>query len=441
MQNFRQFISKLVVCLFLSVAFPHISNAQKILGAEITYQYLDGDSFQVNLKTYLLCDSNANSFAPGKLVVKPDKSSGFTVDFKSDGNGGTDVTPVSKTTCTPCNTKNCAFGYGVKAYTYNSIVKLGAYTDCNFIFGWQGKNRAINGKGIYLEATLNKCLYPYANGSHNSPFFTAAPTFIACLDNCTTWSFGAASNETSDSLDYKLVKARIAKDTAYSYPTGYDSLKPMSVSTYQFNYPCVGFPLERETGIVNFEPTKEEDAIVAIKTIQWAKDKNGTPRQIGSIMRDFQLTVMDCDSNSLPIISGINGGKQTSMDYCANQPKCFTIHTYDKDTLTDSVTLSSNISQVFPGATLQIEKGKKFPKATFCWTPSQSDVRTYPYSFTMYAEDNNSPVNGRTQNIFSIKVNPAPEAIHSSIFGKCDVSLQSLPGTITKISKYDWRGI
>jgi hypothetical protein len=428
-----------ILFLFISIlSIPHISSAQKILGAEITYEYYGGDSFLVSLNAYVFCDANSSSFSAGELLITPEKSSAFTVYLISDGNGGMNITPVAKNTCTQCNSSSCSFKYGVQMHRYNAFVKLNSYTDCNFTFSWHGNNRNINGKGIYVEAFLNKCIYQYSNGAHNSPYFTSPPLFLPCKNSCTSWAVDANSYEYADSLSFSLVKARSAIDTIYAYPTGYDSVSPMSLSTSSSSYPCNGFSLDAETGMFTFKPTKEENAVVAIKVIQWSKDKNGNYKVIGSVMGDLELSVMDCNNN-MPTLSGINGSNATLLEFCAGQSKCFTIHSYDIDTLTDTVAISWD--RAIPGANFDIEAGKQFPKGTFCWTPSNADVRTNPYNFTVTASDNNSPVTGRTKKVFSLKVNSTPEASYSTKIGDCgEVTYTFYPGQAAAISKYEWIG-
>ncbi|MGZ5245039.1 MAG: T9SS type A sorting domain-containing protein, partial [Bacteroidia bacterium] len=411
--------------------FPHISHAQKILGADITYKVIAKDSFIFTVTAYVFCDSTGKLFKPGNLTVYPENATPFTVAL--DIQGGEDITPVSRTSCTKCSNDSCSLKYGVQQYALTAIVSIHNYKGCNFKIGWQGKNRKIDGKPIYVEAFINKCVF--RKYYFNSPYFTNPPVLISSYNNCNVVSLNANSDDLfeDDSLAYSLVNARYSKDSVYNYPTGYDSLTPLSVSSSDTT--CKGFFLDKNTGIIYFNPAKKEDAVVAGRIETWAKDSTGKYELAVSITRDLQYVIMDTDTNKLPTISGINGKDIFEIEICANQTKCFSIHASDINS-SDTVIMSANVSMTIPSANFEVTSGLKFPKGTFCWTPSNPYVRTYPYKFQVTVVDNRSPINGRSNKVFSVKVRPAPKVTYTASASKCGLIFLQAKGDSTY--KYEW---
>lgn len=119
---------------------------------------------------------------------------------------------------------------------------------------------------------------------------------------------------------------------------------------------------------------------------------------------DFPL---DSPTNHLPFISGIDGTSAIEMNICVDDLKCFTVNSSDLD-LMDTVSMSWNKS--VPGATFNVEVGKKHPKGTFCWKPVASQERTFAYFLVINAEDDASPTPGRTTKTIKLYVKPGLNA-------------------------------
>src|SRR5204863_32975 len=151
-----------------------------------------------------------------------------------------------------------------------------------------------------------------------------------------------------------------------------------------FNPPqCAGFHIDPETGDVSFRATQTDQTVFAFAVDEYRKDPStGKYVKVATIRRDLQIIIIDCPANQSPIVYGINGTSQTTADFCANQNKCFTINTFDPDP-DDTVFISWNNPRNMPGATFNTDENgkKKWPKGTFCWSPTNDNVRTYPYRF------------------------------------------------------------
>ncbi|MGZ5244768.1 MAG: hypothetical protein ACXWD4_12675, partial [Bacteroidia bacterium] len=372
-------VALLSVLLFF--AAPYRSNAQTIGDASIFYRFYNDDSVRVTITFF----SKTNSFSAAPLIVTPEKSTPFTVNLTK--------------------TSGSFNGSVVIQYSYYATIGLKNFTDCNFTFSWKANNRQINGKGLYLEATLNNCLFR-ANKSGRTP----EPEMVIgspCINSCN--SISVASNTDwiglNDSVSYSFVNARLDRDTIYAYPSGYDSSKPMSLAT---SSTCSGFNLNTQTGMITFMPAKSEWTVVAIKATHWTKDKNGIFQKVGTVMHDEELYMSTCGGNKPPVISGINGGTGTHLDLCYGDTVCFTINAYDEDSMYGEVVDMFDKWNGIPGSTFETTREKNYLKGQFCLdTRYNTTGRLSPHFFTVMATDINSGYL-RTQKTFSIKVHGVP---------------------------------
>jgi hypothetical protein len=414
--------------LFLCLLFFPLSNlhAQKILGADINYKYLGNDSMWVRLVIYLRCDGKTSNFKPGDLLVKPKASSPFKVALSLSG--GQDISPVSKGKCTSCMDTGCSFKKGIQMYFSDAWFSLKNFNDCEFTFSWQAMGREINGKGIYVEAMYERC----AVGSHSSPYLTNPPIQVVCKNTRVMHVVPGDDQQWGDSISFHLIPPRITADTAYSYPTGYDYQNPLTVS-------ADGFVFDVETGAYTFQPTKVESSPIAVRIDEYRKDSTGNPVKIGSITHDIQYDVMDCGQVTPPVSSGINCQNAASMNFCANRSQCFTICSFDADSATDTVTLFWN--NAVPGGKFTVEEGKKFPKANFCWTPTDAHVSTIPYRMIISAMDGQGQIRNVSQKVFSFYVKPNPKGIIKKTYDKYGwVTLEAIVTNYISVKAYYWNG-
>src|SRR6185437_13988467 len=207
---------------------------------------------------------------------------------------------------------------------------------------------------------------------------------------------------------------------------------------------CHGFNLSPVTGIVNFSPALQEISVMAIQVDEYRADTNGAYEKIGSIRRDIEMYVRNCQTNRPPLIPGINGGNNFSEKICSGQQTCFKVLAFDLDQ-PDSAKISWNGPGDMKGATFTVLKdGKKWPTAVFCWYAVDSDARILPYTFKATAKDNGRPVDSSSKT-FSVYVIANPRAIYSATIAKGGCGLVTFnakqdPGSFTSITKYLWVG-
>lgn len=425
----------------LGILFSLNVHAQKILGADIWYKYLGHDSMEVFIDAYLRCDGKTatSTFKPGDITVTPKTSSAFTskLTYVAD----TDVTPVSKGYCSPCSDTGCTFKKGVIRYRYSAVFSLGSLSDCFFTFGWQHAGREINGKGIYVEATYERC----KTGPHSSPTFNENPVTVLCKNNAVFHNLNKLFDTVSNYTFY-LAKSRATKDTFYSYPSGYDYDRPLTYSgfptTYgewQYDAPnWPGFHLLQD-GTLWFRPTKVESAVIAMGILQTGYDSLKNGYTVGTISRDIQYDIIDCGSNNSPIVTGIECTRITTETFCANGKKCFTICSYDADSSSDTVSLKW-IKPV-ANATFTVDTGKTWPKAQICWQPDDAYVRDYPYTFMVEGTDSKSHISNKVQKIFTIYVKANPKGFIKTTYDKCGwVTLEAVVTNNIGVKEYRWDG-
>lgn len=420
--------------------------ASHIAGAEISWKCLGGDTFLLAATVYRDCNGVALTASPFTLYSNSGKKS-----YNTTLSSGLDITPVCKKLCTRCQSLGCSFAFGIERYTQTATVILND-TSCKYKIGWggtaarSGSITTLNQGNFYVEAEMNKCFKP----CDNSPVFTGNPLLITCTNQCVVFQTGAVdkdvdNNGQADSLVYKLTQPLTAKDTPLAYTGSYNYKEPLRYYG-AFGKPdlawdppkCQGFHLDSTNGNLMFKATKTDVSVIAVLVEEWRKDSAGIPRLIAKVTRDVKVAIIDCPDNKIPVISGINGTTNTSMNFCVDELRCFTINTYDLD-LADSVSMDWNKS--IPGATFTVEKGKKHPKGTFCWRPNQSQYRTYPYFFVVNIHDDACPQNGSTAKTFKFYIKPKPEANYTATVDKCGyVNFKAGNSGKVVIVKYTWVG-
>lgn len=437
---------KLFTILLFGICFNTTpTKASHMMGSDITWKCLGGDTFLFTVTVYRDCNGIPLSAGPFEI-----SSSCGTKTVSTTMGPGLDITPVCKKSCTRCKSLGCSFPFGIEQYQQTAKVILDPKC-CKYNIGWQqccrnGAITTITPGNFYVEVEMNRCQKP----CDNSPYFTNPPMAIICTNQCFVFNQGVNdididNNGQADSLVYKLTTPLDSKGSPVSYTGSYTYKEPVKYygAFGKPNLPwdppkCQGFHLDTFTGDLMFKATKTDVTVLSIAVEEWRKDSAGIPRLIGIVRRDVQISIIDCPDNKIPVVSGINGTANTTMNFCVDQLKCFTVNTYDLN-LPDTVSMNWNKS--IPGATFTVEKGKKHPKGTFCWKPTQSQYRTFPYFFVVNAQDDACPVNGRTTKTFKLYVKPKPEANYSATVDQCGyVTFKAVNSGKVPIVKYTWSG-
>ena len=404
---------------------PDAVKASHVMGADMTWKCKGKDTFVVTVTGYRDC--NGIDLSPAPIEVTS-KCGTFSTNASTTQSGGLDITPRCKKTCTRCTDRSCKFQFGIQQYQQTATIVLTGSNCCDFTLGWQQccRNAAITtgaaGNNFYCESKLNRCTVP----CDNSPYFTNPPVAIFCKGQCVIINPGANDDDKNgkgeaDSLSYAFTDPLSGSGSTIPYTSGYSFDQPLKYTGTQFqdfNPPgCYGFHLDSTTGDISFKASKEDQTVIALSITEWRKDSTGKAVAIGTIRRDLQVAIIECPDNKAPFVTTENNQKK--FDFCAGRTKCIKFNSFDLDQ-DDSVTLIWN-NQLGPlGGVFKVaDPTKKWPQASFCWTPTQAMVRSLPYQFVVTAIDNACPVPGRTSKTIQIVVNPSPTVNYAAVLDSC----------------------
>lgn len=379
----RVFVTISFLILFIqSQNEAYASHAQS---ADLTYQCLGGNQYQITLSFYRDC---AGVAAPNTATINIASAScnqNFNITLNRIPNTGIEVSPI----CSSMNTQCTGGAYpGVQEYIYRGIVTLPAQCyDWVMSFSLCCRNASIGtilnpaGENIYVEAHLDNLNFP----CNSSPTFSNPPIPFVCVGQPYCFNNGSTDID-GDSLYYTLIPPSTSATTSVTYIAPYSAYQPLLSS------PAVTF--NNLTGDMCMSPTTLQVTVFAILVQEYRNEI-----LIGSVMRDIQLRTITCTNNN-PYVNGINNTGQYALTACAGSTINFNINTFDADA-SQNVTINWNSG--ISGASFTSSGGSR-PTGTFSWTPTQANISNTPYCFTITVQDDNCPYNGSQTYSFCITV-------------------------------------
>jgi len=404
---------KIVLAFLLVFGFGQVM-ASHILGGEIFYTHISGNTYKVSLIIYGDCSGQAAAFAglpngTPEVEIYNGSSLVSTIYLQPQPGSGINVSPVcpdeaANTTC------NNGIYPGVKKFIYASNYTLNT-SSANWKFRFTGQfnnntqagrsnsitNAVIPGTGslMSLEATLNNV----AVTNNSSPTYTTIPTPFFCINKPQEYNQGAIDSD-ADSLSFALVPGLVPNGTsslnvAYVFP--YTATAPLGCApgTFVFN---------GTTGQLSFTPNVIQDALVVNRVTEY---RNGIA--VGTSMREMCFIVLNNCNNNPPSgpISNVSNGtleNNTTLKVCMfNGTVSFSIHATDPDG--DNITISS---QGLPtGAVTSVTaNGGTAPTFLFNWNISNVTPGTYVFYLT-YADDG-CPLTSKQSIAYTIKIREKP---------------------------------
>ncbi|MBL7801603.1 MAG: hypothetical protein JNL95_12860, partial [Chitinophagales bacterium] len=287
---------------------------------------------------------------------------------------------------------------GIQQYIYEATYTLPANcTDWRFSYTLCCRNVAVTNSNnasaynLYVEANLNNV----AVACNSSPDFTVNPVPYICNGQPFSYNHGVIDVD-GDSLSYTLIQPKHTATANVPYNGGFSPTYPISTS------PANNFVFNPSTGQMTFTPGGTQIGLVAIRVDEF---RNGV--KIGSTIRDMQVIVINCGTNSTPAmgapttITGATYNTTTStFKACPNTPMSFRVVSTDLDA-SQILTLTSNVLTSIPGATVS-STGTNPVTTTFSWTPTPSNAGFYSISFR--AVDNACPLTASVTRGFNIYV-------------------------------------
>ncbi|MBI1185601.1 T9SS type A sorting domain-containing protein, partial [bacterium] len=380
----------------LQIWAPSPTNASHLLGAETEWKYLGNDSFMIIVNAYRDCNGTSLSNTPIKIT-----SSCGTKTLKTSMIKIGDVTPVCPGIVTRCSNPTSKFPYGYEQYQLYAYFDASVYRKngcCKVTIDWEQCCRSSSittggaNQNFVLNADFSIC-DPISSPTWNKP-----AVGIGCLGQEMKINNGVDNTNSCDSLVYTC-----ASPKGLTWSINYSACEPVSFLGFPKAHLALprGYHIDSITGLTQFKCMKTEVTIIPIKVELYNKGA-----YVGYMMRDMQLIVQQCASNSPPVLTGINLSDPRDPDNfrmttCADKKMCIKMTASDNDRK-DTVRINhySNIK----GLHVKTDSSQSIDVVNICWTPDSNDVSTFPHSLSLFAHDNNCPTPGTSSQIYKITV-------------------------------------
>jgi hypothetical protein len=385
--------TKFILLTFSLCFFFNCSKAQTptILGGNISYECVGLHTYAVSLNVYADClgaalpDSvslNWSSSCQGTSsgTLRMPKITGFPVDVT-----GSIFPGASGSSCS-----GGSGARGVEHYLYVDTLVLAA-TCPSINLSWLGCCRndsltsivAPSTTSFYLETTLGNL--PVACNSSVS--FLNYPIIASCVGFPSVYNQGAVDPD-GDSLRYALIPCYEGANNPVNYFPGYAGVAPFGAWSL--------VTIDPQTGEINYTVPANQTSMFCVLV---EEIRGGVV--ISSTIREIAIIGLNCPTNNLPIITGIDSTNSYDTTVLVGQSFCFDIHGEDLD-VNQQLLMSWNNG--IAGATFTIDTSSN-PIGTFCWTPTAQD--TGQHAFVVEVTDSASPIPGVAIEGFTIQVNTA----------------------------------
>ena len=379
----KELVRRLILLITIAATaslMPQKASATHLVGSDISYTCLGGNTYRIDLTFYRDCRGSAAPLGVGIEFRSASCNQYFTDTLLLVTGTGNEITYPCPTLVTSCDDPASTIP-GIQEYQYSGIITFPMQC-ADWVISWSYCCRNCDittmlvaspclegtNPGMYIAATLDNLNL----SCNSSPRFTNIPVAFLCVGQNFTYNHGVIDPD-GDSLVYSLVNPLINATDSIPFLPGYSATNPITSSP--------AFAINSATGDLTLTPTQIEVGVVSVLVEEY---RNGV--LIGSVVRDMEIYVRAC-SNNLPTASGINGGASRDTSVCPGTNLCFNILSNDIDP-NQIVTMSWN--QGITGATFTVS-GFPFPTGQFCWTPTPADVRPTPYTFTVTVTDDACP--------------------------------------------------
>ena len=411
---YRFFFSLLVILSFLKAEASHVP------GGNITYQCVGPNTYVITLSVFEDCGTAFYSNAPETISV----SSDCVPDFNISLSNIVFQQETSQICPSVINQSECNGGTipGIYLHQWQDTITLPVYCD-SWLFYFQdccrnsSNNLVGTANNYYWQTILNSVTAP----CNSSPIINAQPIPYFCVNQPVNYDFSITEID-GDSLHYSLIDAMTSPNQTAQYQAGYSGTSPIN-----------GIVLDPLTGIINFTPTITGNYVMNVLIEEF----NANDSLVGSIMQDFQIQIINCNNiNPTTPSSVINYSGNAALvgpfnlEACYGDSICFDL--VFTDSPSDSIFISSNIDQVYPGATFSQDGYLSPVTVSFCYTASNQNTN---YSnFTVNASDNNCPINGISSVSISTNILSSSDAGQDITLCQGDsVNLNAFGGSI-----FDW---
>lgn len=306
----------------------YFSQASHLAGGELTYTYISGKTYDINVTLYRDCNdcklagtgggtSTTNCTDLEEVFIRTLNSScgNKTIGSISLSKiGYENITPLCNSARSKCET-NPSYPYGFEAHYYRGRVNFNDYTlynGCMFQIFFHKSERS---EGITNLTSEEDDLYNFALinpwiENVSSPVFAEAPKLLYNLYQPTYGNDGVISN-TGDSLSFKWGTPFSNYNSAISYKSGYNSNQ--FVTTYcTAGGNCTANPvaqipeglfLNSSTGDFVFTPVGNNEVSTRVIEVEQWREVNGSYTLSGKIRRDVLVIISESNENNPPKIT------------------------------------------------------------------------------------------------------------------------------------------
>mgnify|MGYP003951230133 CR=1 FL=1 len=383
-------LSLLALLIMSSNAF-----ATHVAGGNITYlKLLQPNTYEITLTLYEACSGNIQLTSNDGRI-----SSANTCGLQNFSNyllqymGSQDVSQLcpSYVWQSECNGGSWP---GYKMHVWKSTIVLpGACDSWTFNFSECCRNSSTNlvGTGnFYIETDLNSITSPQ---NSSSVITTPKPIPYYILGQQVTYNLGVYDPD-GDLLAFSFVGVLNNSGSYCAYQPGYSA-----------NDPLLGITIDSQSGDISFTPSLQGFFVVGVLIEEF----NSNGDLVGSVVQDFQIIIID-DPNVIPEvsnagISNLNSGTVINpfeIQVCEGSNVCFDLEFLDQAPY-NTLNITSNISQVIPGATM-IQNNNVAPViVTFCFTAPLVAVNPI-LTFSIDVNDNACPIVGINSKTVDVKI-------------------------------------
>lgn len=288
------FPSILLVILLLSN--NETVRATHIVGGEVTYVCLGGNTYRFTITAYRDCIGGiANAISednPAFFAIYTTQGARVLIDSIKTNSGGEIVPPNFKNDCVTNPPNTC-----LNKIVFERTVTLDN-TNVGYKIVYQRCCRNASIINIFDPSSVGatySCIIPPRSSAacNNSARFKNFPPQIICVNNPLVYDHSAIDPD-GDSLTYEFCQA--FDGGTNSNPKPLPPLFNTSPLTYRPPYsastPMAGSPriqINRNTGVITGTPTLQGRYVVSVCCNEW---RNGTI--INTVTREFQFVVTNC---------------------------------------------------------------------------------------------------------------------------------------------------
>lgn len=409
------------------------SQATHISGADFNYQCVGQDSFWVTLNLFRDCTGIT---APVNANVDFFSSCGQSFSVRLTKQNGVNGTEISQLCPGSLSQSTCSGGVlpGMQQHIYGALVVLNP--SCDFWtmqWGLCCRNTTVNlvnQPEMLVEATL----YSQTDSCNNSPIFNAQPILYVCLNQNVDYNF-AVTEADGDSLFYRFIEPLDQMVAGTAQPVNF-------VAGYTYTDPISGITLNSATGQLQFTPTIQGNFVLAVEVCEY---DYATGILQGCVIRDIQFVVIPCSNfPPQPPVNGISSFTGTgsliapdSVLVCEGNTFNFDIVFTDQN-VGDIIALTTNVSQVIPGATFVITSGNP---ATVSVSGIATTTMPTLNTFVVNANDGSCPIPATATAAYNIIIQPKPvvNAGSDQIVCKSDLPV-TVSGLVQNATGGIWSG-